>query len=445
MLASPSSASSASSASSPPASSVSSAPASSPSSGAPLHTHLQQDVYLGIPGKQAAVLRFLDQVARHADPITLYLYSDESMEWMTESPAFAAQWRQLLTAVILRGHKIKIIHNVERDITEMLAAIEKWMPLYMTGAISPFYYPKYRENIFHRTMFIAPEIAAVTAFSIGEVSPTTPNYYHSRPEVLEAITLEFEKLLSYCRPLMKIFTAAQQVHFESLQEEYDEAPGESIAYSNHFFLATLPESAFLRMLGRINLPKERREEALRGYQARRSAFFARLGEDRLTQLIALPQKQDYLQAHGKMQAEGQKVSLSGAEDGLHSTEMPENPLAWHPQYSQLLIPTDCPAGITLAYSEKDWQEHKAHLAHLLRTQPNFQLYFVEPIGGQKLSLCAKEDVGAIIAKQDAPSIIFAFNQASMTRSLASYLEDLYMSLPARKRDRRHTLSTLEVK
>jgi hypothetical protein len=86
----------------------------------------------------------------------MFLYSDEDMGWLTET-GFRAKWMALLPQALRRGHRITIIHTVNRGFDEMLSAIEKWLPIYMTGAVEPYYCPRPRDGILLRTLFIAPK------------------------------------------------------------------------------------------------------------------------------------------------------------------------------------------------------------------------------------------------------------------------------------------------
>jgi hypothetical protein len=123
-----------------------------PSTGTP---H-EAEVFYGIEGKRRGVLRFLSAVAARKKPGTLLLYSDESIEWFTGDRSFLAELVTLLFDVIARGNRVKIVHVVSRDLAEMLAAIDFWMPFYMTGAIEPYYCPRHREHFFRRTMVYRP-------------------------------------------------------------------------------------------------------------------------------------------------------------------------------------------------------------------------------------------------------------------------------------------------
>lgn len=81
-------------------------------------------------------------------PQTLLLFSDEDMSWLYEDAAFAARWAELFKEIIERGNRVKIIHTITRDINDMFEAIVKWIPIYMTGAVEPYFYPKLRDGLF---------------------------------------------------------------------------------------------------------------------------------------------------------------------------------------------------------------------------------------------------------------------------------------------------------
>lgn len=82
------------------------------------------------------------------------------MAWLYEDAAFAARWAELFTRVLMQGNRVRIIHTVARDMNEMLEAVTKWIPIYMTGAVEPYCYPRLRDGLFRRTLFIAPRTAA---------------------------------------------------------------------------------------------------------------------------------------------------------------------------------------------------------------------------------------------------------------------------------------------
>ncbi len=118
--------------------------------------------YLGLDGMRKAVLRFLGTTARDQYS-ELLLYSDQGMEWMLEDDEFKLRWAYLMALCVKQGTRIKIIHNIDRDVKEMLAAIESWLPLYVTGMLESYYHQQSGGNRFNHTIFLAPGKACIAA------------------------------------------------------------------------------------------------------------------------------------------------------------------------------------------------------------------------------------------------------------------------------------------
>lgn len=90
------------------------------------------------------------------------------MAWLYEDAAFAARWAELFTQVLMRGNRVRVIHTVARSMNDMLEAVTKWVSIYMTGAVEPYCYPRLRDGLFQRTMFIAPNTAAIISTSVQQ-------------------------------------------------------------------------------------------------------------------------------------------------------------------------------------------------------------------------------------------------------------------------------------
>lgn len=163
--------------------------------------------FYGNPGKREAVIRFLTDLCADGEAHTLYLVSDEAMDWLHEDRIFEGQWAALLTRFLANGGMITIIHTIDRNLGEMLEALREWIPLYLTGRILPYYCPRLRDGICRRSLFVAPGRAALTANSIEGQTNGMLNLYTRDPQAVAACEEEFTRYLALCRPLMEIYSA----------------------------------------------------------------------------------------------------------------------------------------------------------------------------------------------------------------------------------------------
>lgn len=160
--------------------------------------------FYGNTGKRKATEHFLGRLCADKKPHNLLLFSDEDMTWLYEDPIFAKKWTNYLITLLKTGSHIKIIHTINRNLNDLMEAIQKWLPLYMAGDIEPYYYPRLRDGIYHRTLFIAKGQFAIISDSIGNDTSDMPNIFIEDASTLKGLEKEFNNFLSLCVPLMRI-------------------------------------------------------------------------------------------------------------------------------------------------------------------------------------------------------------------------------------------------
>ena len=159
--------------------------------------------YTGISGLQKAVLRFLGGAVRD-NYEELLLYSDQGMEWMIEDESYRSKWVALMAMCVKQGTHIKIIHNIDRDITEMIEAVESWLPLYVSGAIESFYNHKTCGTRFSHTLFLCPGRSCITSSHPNGRDDNSLYNYHTNPVYLDYLKQDYEYLLTESSSLASI-------------------------------------------------------------------------------------------------------------------------------------------------------------------------------------------------------------------------------------------------
>lgn len=343
-------------------------------------------VFYGVEGKRQAVVHFLSEVISCPRPRTLLLFSDEPTGWMTEDRVFAAKWASLMRETLSRGNKIRIIHTVSRDLDEMLSAIIQWMPLYMSGLIEPYYYPKKRDGVFKRTLFIAPEIAAIMSNSIGNMSSRAANFLLREKDIVRTAEEEFNQYLALCRPLMRVFSARDEERFCNTLLEFERQRADTVIRTQSLSALTMPQSLAKQILARYGGGKA-------GYSAFQKARLRLFGEHlqsggSFTEIIRLPGPD--LVKNGKI-----KVALS-----------------------------DLMTGEAVYYTVGEYIEHLEHLACLLETYQNFHVYLAENLKEENYIVYAREDLGVIVAKTHGPLVALAVSESNITAAFWNYLVSL---------------------
>ena len=197
--------------------------------------------YYGNEGKRNAVEAFLSRLCKTGKSFSLLLYSDEEMSWLYEDPAFAKRWAALLFHLLNTGSRIRIPHNITRNSNEMLQAVSKWIPLYMTGAIEPYYYPRLRDGVYHRSLFIADGDSAMISNSVGQQTDSMLNILITDKQAVKALTQEYEEYLGLCQPLMQIYNNRNIRTFFTDQSRFERLPADLIAAHPLPSFSTMPQ------------------------------------------------------------------------------------------------------------------------------------------------------------------------------------------------------------
>ena len=334
----------------------------------------------GNAGKRKAVEQFFMAILQAEKPQTLLLFSDENMAWLYEDASFSTRWVELFTKVILKGNRVKIIHTISRDMNEMLEAVTKWIPMYMTGMIEPYCYPRLRDGVFQRTLFLAPNTAAVVSSSVQQDTDGMLNLFITDKAALDALTAEYERYFNLCRPLMRIFTGSNAESFQIVAESLSATDGSAYLCSAMPPLFGMPEKLILELSEQSG-----NDSLIFQWKRSLSAFRKNIKNQRLT------------------------LVLLDAERALLT------PDALHPSAGELFSDS------SFSYTKEQYLLHIDRLKQMENQHENLTIHFVNELADNTL-LYIKEDTGIIMAKANAPKTAFVINERNMINAFWDYME-----------------------
>ena len=337
--------------------------------------------FYGDEGKRTAVALFLSELGQMEHPPRLLLYSNEEFNWMYEDPKFAQQWAMLLFSYIKKGGKIKIAHTISRASGEMLMALQKWIPVYMTGAVEPYYYPKILDRIFRKTMFIAEGHSAIVAGSVGEHTDHGMNILLKDPTAIKVLENEFWDFLDLCKPLMQIFNVARkEAFFDVLRDFYKNCENTITVRTTPSFY-TMPSKVAQNMNQRLdhNWIIKRQENGEKEFRRMMSE-----GKT-LTEIVNLP-KEELIKDH---------------------LPFPMCDLFDKPG---------------LYYTTDEFKDHLDNIITLLKENKNYHVILSSAVPQNEI-VYVKEDTSAIVVKSDFPSIAFSITEPRMVAAFWDYLTE----------------------
>lgn len=342
-------------------------------------------LFYGVEGKRQAVLRLMHKVALRDKPQTLLLFSDEEMSWMTGDPNYSRQLTLLMFEVLSKGNRIHIVHSIQRNLDEMLNAIGSWMPLYMTGQIEPYFYPKKRDGVFQRTLFVAPETAAVISASTGEKTESSVNMMIHEKQAIDVYTDEFLQFFHLCRPLMKVYTARSRNAYFSMIAEFEDGDADALIKTESLSLLTMPEPLFHRIVSRSGIHSG---DLAAAHRERRRRFERSLSARSFTEIISLPDPTEVNE--GKV-----KVALS-----------------------------DFLEGGSVFYTPEEYSLHLSAIIKRLENDQNFHLHIIRRSEENRYMVYVREEWGAVVAKTSQPPVALSMNEGNITAAFWDFLMDM---------------------
>jgi len=341
--------------------------------------------YAGIDGFRRAVIRFLSSVLISNQPLNLKLYSDQNMDWLSTDAVFLQKWSALMYAILLKKNHIQIIHNIDRRLPEMLVAVEKWIPLYMTGMIKSFYCKRTGDGRFAHTLFIAPQLAAINAHLVIGTESSGKYQYISKEDSISYYETQFNVLRNLSKPLVEVFNEKNLKEYHYRMGEMAMKKGKTKKLLLSLSMATMPEALLKKILIRNKIDHQEIEKILMMHDICIKQFKNELQNGSVIEYVAL-----------------------ASDEALYAGKVNLN-------LSNLFLSQ------SITYTFEEYSEHILAILYLLRENANYNLVLLQENPFAYIQMTVKSNVGAMVLKSDAPTAAFGFGHPMMCQAFNEYL------------------------
>ena len=267
--------------------------------------------YYGVEGLRRAVIRFLGNIAERGER-ELFLYSDQNMDWMVSDPDFRAKWVTLMILCVAGGTRITVIHNVNRDLSEMEKAIESWLPLYPSGMIRAYWCKTRGGGRFSATMFLCPGYACISGCNVcGSEDEKGLYRFDTDPALLRAHEAFYGELLNRSGELAAVHSA------ESVGRLGEADISSLSVITDTLSLATMPEEVILSALKRAGAGEAEKARVLDLKKKRLSVLEFKEKKGFLHEYIPLPDDEDLFAGRVPMDIPGYALTYTPEEYAGH--------------------------------------------------------------------------------------------------------------------------------
>lgn len=211
--------------------------------------------YYGIEEMKKGELDFFKAtvLSKNNDPI--FMCSDMPMEDMAQDIEFGKKWMFAIAMTLKKGFHLNIIHNLDRPFNEMMLGLESWIPIYMTGQVSPYYFKGLQDNIYCHFNYVSGTVALFGEcinghHNKGKYTLTTNkndiSYYKTKSECL----------LSKATPLMEIYKTENRNSYSSFITSSANIKGDRRRILSSLPIHTISNELFMKILKRNNVSDE---------------------------------------------------------------------------------------------------------------------------------------------------------------------------------------------
>ena len=175
-------------------------------------------VFFGIEGRKKAEAQFLITTLLSKSEEPIFFYSDLPISGAGNDEEFKKNWVYAMTKLLKRGLHLNMVHNLNRPVNELLLGLENWIPIYMTGSITPYFFKNPPSNFFQCSLCTSGSVALCS--ECIKYNEKKSKFYLTTKKV----EVDFEKekskyMLSKATPLMKIYKEENKKDFEKFIKE----------------------------------------------------------------------------------------------------------------------------------------------------------------------------------------------------------------------------------
>lgn len=340
--------------------------------------------YTGLKNMMEAELDFLKDtvLSKSMDPVIMY--SDMPMEEMAKDPEFPKKWMFGMAMMLKKGLHLHQIHNLDRSFEEMMLGLESWIPMYMTGQISPYYLKAGQDQVFLHFLKVSGSVA-LTGEAIRGYHSEGKYYLARSKDEVAYYRKRAGELLNCASPLMEIYREENAGVFEVFLRSDAETAGERRNILSAPPIWILDREWLEAFLLRRKVSGEQVKKILNYADTLRHLNEHILQRNRITDEITLPEQEEFAQYPVNL-------SLSG-----------------------MFCETD------ISYTWEEYQEHLEQMRMYEQAHENYILKETKAQTFRNLQIQIHEGKWAMVSKGKAPAIHFVIYHSRLREAIEQFV------------------------
>ena len=249
--------------------------------------------YYGIEEMKKGEIDFFKNTIFSKDKNDIFMCSDMPMEDMAEDINFGKKWMFMIAMSLKKGLHLNIIHNLDRPFNEMMLGLESWIPIYMTGQVSPYYLKEVKNSVYNHLNYVSSACAlegeCIKGFhNKGKYYLTTNNkeinYYKEKSKLL----------LKKANSLMDIYTIDNKNSYNIFLNNDYKTHSDRKRYLSSLPLFTMSNSLLKKILKRNKISNDEIKEIIEYKKNEEMINLELLNDNIITDNIYIEKEEDFI-------------------------------------------------------------------------------------------------------------------------------------------------------
>lgn len=340
--------------------------------------------YYGIEEMKKGELDFFKATVLSKNSEPIFMCSDMPMEDMAQDVKFGKKWMFAIAMTLKKGFHLNIIHNLDRPFNEMMLGLESWIPIYMTGQVSPYYFKGLQDNIYCHFNYVSGTVAlfgeCINGYhNKGKYTLTTNkndiSYYKTKSKIL----------LNKATPLMEIYKKENKNLYSSFITASINVRGNRRRILSSLPIHTISDELLMKILKRNKVSNEDIKNIQFSIQEQKEIIDNTLQTDIFEDEIVEISKEEFIKS---------PLSLFLA-DSFFETE--------------------------IYYTYEDYLEHLKLTKEYSENNTNYKLTFNNHHIFKNIQILILEEHWVMISKNKNPSIHFVIHHPKLRNAIENFI------------------------
>ena len=313
----------------------------------------------------------------------VFMCSDMPMEDMAKDIEFGKKWMFGIACMLKKGIHLNIIHNLDRPFNEMMLGLESWIPIYMTGQVTPYYFKDIKTNIYQNLTYVSNTLA-LAGESINGYHNKGKYYLTNNKKEVAYYQEKSQSLLKKASPLMNIYKKDTADLYNDFLKDYYKINEPRTRYLSSLPLFTISNNLLTSILKRNNINK-----------------------NEITKIINY--KNNLTLTYNSI------LNLSTIGDNIHILTKEE-----FENIKPNLLLSDIFYEKRINYTYEEYLKHLNETIEFSKKNKNYKLNKLETLTFKNITITILNKKLAIISKEENPTIHFVIKHPKLINAISNF-------------------------